>query len=146
MAAARLFELRHPTIFWSSCIALCIDLMLEDTSKLEWMQEVVEKTKFITKYVYNHTTVLSTLRIYIEGKELICLGATRFATNFISLQAMVEQNINWTRMFLGPEWMGCKHAKTPKGIEIVALVFNDAFWKDVEEIFVVTEPLVKVLR
>ena len=49
-------------------------------------------------------------------------------------------------MFLGPEWMASKHSKTLEGIQIVALVFNDGFWKDSEEIIAVTESLVKVLR
>ena len=49
-------------------------------------------------------------------------------------------------MFLGPKWMTSKHSKTLKGIEIVALVFNDGFWKDAEEIVDVTESLVRVLR
>eukprot|EP00253_Pinus_taeda_P035010 PITA_35010 len=49
-------------------------------------------------------------------------------------------------MFLGPKWMGSKHSKTLEGIEIVALVFNDGFWKDAEEIIVVTKSLVRVLR
>ena len=35
MATSKLFELRHPTIFWISCAAHCIDLMLEDIGKLE---------------------------------------------------------------------------------------------------------------
>jgi hypothetical protein len=39
MAADRLFKLRHPTIFWSSCAAHCIDLMLEDIGKLAWIQD-----------------------------------------------------------------------------------------------------------
>ena len=102
MAAGRLFEDKHPTIFWSSCTAHCIDLMLEDIGKLDWIQEVVDKAKSITKYIYNHTIVLSTMRIYTEGKELVRPGATRFATNFISLQSMVQQKINLKRMFLGP--------------------------------------------
>ena len=71
---------------------------------------------------------------------------TRFATNFISLQFVVEQKINLKRMFLGPKWMTSKHSKALEGIEIVALVFNDGFWKDAEEIIAVTESLVRVLR
>ena len=42
--------------------------------------------------------------------------------------------------------MGSKHSKTPEGIEIAALVFNDGLWKDAEEIIAVTESLVRVLR
>eukprot|EP00253_Pinus_taeda_P013226 PITA_13226 len=146
MAAGRLFEMKHPTIFWTSCVAHSIDLMLEDIGKLHWIHEVVEKAKSITKYLYNHTIVLNTMRIYTEGKEIVQPAVTRFATNFISLQSVVEQKINLKRMFLGHEWMGSKHSKTPEGIEIAALVFNDGFWKDVEEIIAVTESLVRVLR
>ena len=58
---------------------------------------------------------------------------------------MVEQKINLNRMFLGPEWMASKHSRMLEGIEVVALVFNDSFWKDAEEIIVVMESLVRVL-
>eukprot|EP00253_Pinus_taeda_P003573 PITA_03573 len=98
MVAGRLFEIRHPTVFWTYCVAHYIDLMLENI-------------------------------------------VTRFATNFIYLQ-----KINLKRMSLGPEWMASKHSKTLEGIELFALVFNDDFWKDVEEIIAVMESLVRVLR
>jgi len=86
------------------------------------------------------------MRIYTKGKEFVFPAVTRFATNFISLQSMVEQKVNLNRMLLGPEWMASKHGKTLEGIEIVALVFNDGFWKDDEEIISMTGSLVKVLR
>eukprot|EP00253_Pinus_taeda_P002771 PITA_02771 len=146
MAAGRLFEIRYPTIFWTSCAVHCIDLMLKDIGKLHWIHEVVEKEKSITKYLYNHTIVLNTMRKYTEGKEIVRPTVTRFATNCISLQCVVEQKINLKRMFLGPKWMASKYSKTLEGIEIVALVFNDGFWKDVEETIAVTESLVRVLK
>eukprot|EP00253_Pinus_taeda_P017474 PITA_17474 len=146
MVAGRLFEIRHPTIFWTYCVAHCIDLMLEDIGKLHWIHQVVDKEKSITKYLYNHIIVLNTMRKYTEGKEIVRPAMTRFATNFISLQFVVEQKINLKRMSLGPEWMASKHSKTLEGIEVVALMFNDGFWKDVEDIIVVMESLVRVLR
>ena len=48
MVAGRLFEIRHPTIVWTSYVAHCIHLMLEDIGKLHWIHEVVEKAKSIT--------------------------------------------------------------------------------------------------
>eukprot|EP00253_Pinus_taeda_P036021 PITA_36021 len=146
MVAGRLFEIRHPTIFWSYCVAHCIDLMLEDIGKPHWIHEVVEKEKSITKYLYNHVIVLNTMRKYTEGKEIVRPVVTRFATNFISLQFVVEQKINLKRMSLGPEWMAYKHSKTLEGIEVVELVFNGGFCKDAKEIIVVMESLVRVLR
>jgi len=59
---------------------------------------------------------------------------------------LVEKKINLKRMFLGPKWMASKHSKTLEVIELVALVFNDGFWKDAKEIIVVMESLVRVLR
>eukprot|EP00253_Pinus_taeda_P009403 PITA_09403 len=146
MVVGRIFEIRHPTMFWTYCVFHCIDLMLEDIGKLHWIHEAVEKEKSITKYLYNHIIVLKTMRKYIEGKEIVRPAVTRFATNFISLQFVVEQKINLKRMSLEPEWMASKHSKTLEGIEVVALVFNDSFWKDVEKIIVVMESLVRFLR
>eukprot|EP00253_Pinus_taeda_P034061 PITA_34061 len=37
VVAGRLLCAKYPTIFWTSCIAHYIDLMLEDTGKLEWV-------------------------------------------------------------------------------------------------------------
>eukprot|EP00253_Pinus_taeda_P033596 PITA_33596 len=86
------------------------------------------------------------MRKYIEGKEIVLPAVIRFATNFISLKFVVEQKINMKRMFMGPDWMESKHSKTLESIEVVALVFNDDFLKDAEEIIVVMESLVRVLR
>eukprot|EP00253_Pinus_taeda_P008961 PITA_08961 len=120
--------------------------MLEDISKLHWIHEVMEKEKSITKYLYNNIIVLNTMRKYTEGKEIIRPAVTRFATNFMCLQFVVEKRINLKRMSLGPKLMASKHSKTLEGIEFVALVFNDGFWKYVEEIIAVMESLVRVLR
>lgn len=38
--------------------------MFEGIGKIVWIREVVDKEKFKTKYGYNHTNVLSTMRIY----------------------------------------------------------------------------------
>eukprot|EP00253_Pinus_taeda_P032420 PITA_32420 len=122
------------------------NLMLEDIGKLHWIHDFLDKEKSITKYLYNHIIVLNTMRKYIEGKDIVQPAMTRFATNFISFQFVVEQKINLKRMSLGPEWKQSKHSKTLEGIVFVALVFNDSFWKDVEDIIVVMESLVRVLR
>ena len=54
VAAGRLLSAKYPTIFWTPCAAHCIDLMLEDIGKMEWVQAVVQECKQITKYIYNH--------------------------------------------------------------------------------------------
>ena len=41
VAIRRLLCAKYPTIFWTPCATHCIDLMLEDIGKLEWVQNVV---------------------------------------------------------------------------------------------------------
>lgn len=91
--------------------------MLEDIGIIVWICEIVDQEKSITKYIYNHTNVLSTMRIYTKGKEFV-----------------LDQKINLKRMFLGPKCKASKHGKTLQGIEIVALISNDCFYKDLKGI------------
>jgi len=60
--AGKMLESKYSTIFWTPCAAHCIDLMLEDIGKVEWVKNTVEHGKCITKYIYNHSWVLSLMR------------------------------------------------------------------------------------
>jgi hypothetical protein len=76
--------------------------MLDNIGEIAWIQYIMDKEKSIIKYIYNHRNVLDNMRIYTEGKELVCPVVTRFATNLISLQSVADQKENIKRMFLGP--------------------------------------------
>ena len=39
VAAGRLLEEKHPTIWWIPCAAHCLDLVLEDIGKIEWVRK-----------------------------------------------------------------------------------------------------------
>ena len=82
--AGRLLEEKHKTIFWTPCAAHCIDLMLEDIGKLDWVRNTVDNAKSITKFIYNHTLVLSLMRKHTGGKDIIRPAITRFATHFLT--------------------------------------------------------------
>ena len=58
----KMLESKHKTIFWTPCVAHCIDLMLEDIGKQDWVKDVVKHAKSITKYIYNHSWVLNLMR------------------------------------------------------------------------------------
>ena len=89
--AGKMVEAKYKTIFWTPCAAHCIDLMLEDIVKHEWIKNVVEHAKYITKYFYNHSWVLNLMRKHTGGKELVRPAITRFATHFLVLQSLLSQ-------------------------------------------------------
>ena len=92
--AGKMLEFKYRTIFWTPCAAHCIDLMLEDISKMEWVKNTIEHAKCITKYIYNHSWVLSLMRKNTKGKELVRIAITRFATHFLTLQCLNYQQKN----------------------------------------------------
>ena len=49
-------------------------------------------------------------------------------------------------MFVCDEWRDCACSRREDGRTIAKLVYIDSFWKGVEEVCAVSEPLVKVLR
>eukprot|EP00253_Pinus_taeda_P014402 PITA_14402 len=147
VVAGRMLMERHPTLFWTPCVAHCIDLMLQNIGKISFVKDIVESSKSITKFIYNHTSVLSMMRKFTNNKELVRLAITRFATSFISLQSLLNSMWDVKRMFLSEEWRALTMNRKPKEEAICKLVsYQDDFWAGMQEVCTVTEPLVKVLR
>jgi hypothetical protein len=146
VAAGKMLEEKHCTIWWTPCAAHCLDLMLEDIGKIEWVKKTVEQGKSITRYIYNHSWVLNLMRKNIDGRELVKSAITRFATNFLTLQSMIDQKANLRKMFSCDEWNASQWSKKVEAKEIVEKVFEKSFWKRAEEIVLFSAPLVKVLR
>eukprot|EP00253_Pinus_taeda_P006458 PITA_06458 len=146
VVAGRMLMDRYPTLLWTPCAAHCIDL-LEDIGKIPFVKDIVDSSKSITKFIYNHTSVLSLMRRFTNNKELVHPTITRFSTSFISFQFLLNSMWDVKRMLLSEEWgafpMSCK----PEGEAVCRLVsYQEDFWVRVQEVCAVTEPLAKVLR
>jgi hypothetical protein len=103
---------RYPTLFWTPCAAHCLDLMLEDMGKIDWIKDAIDSARRITKFIYNHASVLSLMRQFTGDKELVRPTITHFATSFISLQSLLNSRWELQTMFLSLEWcalsfLGC---------------------------------------
>ncbi len=92
-AIGRLVEQEFSWITWTPCTPHCLDLLLEDVGKLPWAAEVaaevVAEGKAVVKFITNHHQSQALFR----GKSALDLlkpGDTRFATNFIMLDRMLE--------------------------------------------------------
>jgi hypothetical protein len=85
-----MLEELHPTIFWTPCVVHCLDLMLKDISKIEWVKSVADQAKTITKFIYNHKRVLNIMRKKnTRAKELVP-PRLLFATTFLLLQSLID--------------------------------------------------------
>ncbi|KAL0395354.1 UNVERIFIED_CONTAM: hypothetical protein Slati_4501600 [Sesamum latifolium] len=144
--AGKLLMDKYPSIFWSPCASNCITKILEDLSKLEWVSTVLKEATTITKYLYSNEWILSTVRKFTGGVELIRPKISRYVTNFLSLRFLVFQEDNLKHMFSHAEWLACSASRRPDAQLIKSMLNAEQFWSSAREAVCVFEPLVKVLR
>jgi hypothetical protein len=83
-ATGRKLEARFPHITFTPCTLHCLDLLLEDMGKLDWVSSVIAEARTALKFITNHHKSLALFRS-LSKLELLKPRETRFATNFIML-------------------------------------------------------------
>lgn len=116
--AGQLLMEKRPHLYWSPCAAHVLDLMLEDIGSMPLPCETVKKAKKITSYIYNHTWVLNLMREHTKNKELARPAITRFATNYLTLQSILDNRQPLRSMFTSKAWEESTHSKTSEAIEV----------------------------
>lgn len=88
------------------------------------------------------------MKTYTGGREIVRLGVIRFATQFLQLQALLQQKQALKNMFNSEEFRKSKFEKDKKGqtFEARQIVVGNDFWSKTNDILKLFEPLVKVLR
>jgi hypothetical protein len=89
--------------------------------------------------------VLNIKREFPEGK-LSCPTVTRFATNFLSLQSLLNKYQALRHMFCSQRWLFWKENTKQNAVVVKVSPFKDNLWEKVIEVVSMIEPLVKVLR
>ena len=51
---------------------------------------MIHNARKITNFIYNHGWLLAEMRKYCGG-DIVRLGATRFATNYIALESLLNK-------------------------------------------------------
>jgi hypothetical protein len=146
MGAKKLLHEKRPQIFWTSCAAHTINLMLQGIGNLPRFKKVIDQAKAFTIFVYGHTRTLECMRYFTEGKEIVRPGVTRFASNYLTLNSIQEKKDQLRKIVVHSRWDSLKDVKSKKGKNATATILNANFWKDVKLTIAVFEPLFKVLR
>nr|XP_009778323.1 PREDICTED: uncharacterized protein LOC104227719 [Nicotiana sylvestris] len=102
-AGKRIMETR-PHVYWTPCVAHCIDLMLEDIGKLKIHQETLKKAKDVVMFIYGHTWALDLMRFFTKNHELLRPAVTRFATAYLTLQSIQKQKQALRSMLSSEAW------------------------------------------
>jgi hypothetical protein len=145
-AAGRKLEVHFPHITFTPCTPHCLDLLLEDMGKLDWVSSVIAKAKTALKFITNHHKSLAIFRS-LSKLELLKPGETRFATNFIMLQRMHEVKASLQQLVVSDAWgeWNQKSSHEMEGEEVHDILTSAAFWKGVKELLAVSESIVCLL-
>ncbi|GMP32949.1 hypothetical protein CsSME_00006479 [Camellia sinensis var. sinensis] len=104
----KFLEAKRPHLYWTPCVAHCLDLMLEDIFKLPNFKKTFERAIGVHGYIYNRPSLLNMMRSFTQLKELVKPAKTQFATAFLTLQKLYQQRNNLRKMFTSEEWTKSK--------------------------------------
>jgi hypothetical protein len=146
-AAGRKLEARFPHITFIPCTPHCLDLLLEDMGKLDWVSSVIAEARTALKFITNHHKSLALFRS-LSKLELLKPRETRFATNFIMLQHMHKMKASLQQLVGSDAWgeWNQKSSHEMEGEEVHNILTSAAFWKGVKELLVVSELIVCLLH
>ena len=110
--AGQLLMEKRKSLFWTPCVAHCIDLILEDfEKKLEVHQVTITKGRRITSYIYSRTILISMLKHFMKGRDLIRFATTRFAIAYLTLECLNDHKMQLMTMFTFKQWSSCRFAR-----------------------------------
>ncbi|CAL8116536.1 unnamed protein product [Prunus armeniaca] len=142
--AGQMMMERYP-IYWTPCAAHCIDLIFEDIGKQESVANVINNARKLTNYIYNHSWLLAQMRIFCQG-DLVRPGATRFATNYITINSILNKKAGLKQLFTSEEWYNSRFSESEEGKRIESRVLDHRFWDAMEGVQSIYEPLYSILR
>ncbi|XP_019179561.1 PREDICTED: uncharacterized protein LOC109174772 [Ipomoea nil] len=102
-AAGQMLMEKRKHLYWTPCVAHCLDLMLEKIGELPQDKNALIKAKKVSNYIHNHSWVLSLMRQF-TNRELIRPAATRFATAYLTLQSIYQVRQPLEAMFTSEKW------------------------------------------
>nr|CAN66135.1 hypothetical protein VITISV_038472 [Vitis vinifera] len=112
-------------LFWSPCVAHCIDLKLEDIASMK-QKETLDQAKMITGFIYNSLKVVNLMKVFTKDRDLLRPGITRFATKFISLESLICYETDLKRMCTTNEWREFNKDRSRKILRDKVKLFVDS--------------------
>ncbi|XP_052200522.1 uncharacterized protein LOC127806938 [Diospyros lotus] len=146
-AAGEMLMEKRKRLYWTPCAAHCIDLILEDfEKKLKVHATTIRKARRISTYIYSRTLLISMLRQFTKGRDLIRPAVTRFATAYLTLGCLSELKGALMTMFTSNSWKSSRFVSQQDGRRVQQTVLDSRFWKNIIHCLKAALPLVKVLR
>ena len=82
VSAGKLLCEKYKTISWSPCVALCLNLVLQDMGDMPYVERLKKRASKVTFFIYNHVALIAWLRkrpgwtdiVRVEQRDLLLLS------------------------------------------------------------------------
>lgn len=146
-AGGELLMLKRTKLFWTPCAAHCIDLILEDFEKEMIIHNVtIKNARKLTTYIYNRTMLITMVRKFTNGRDLIRPALTRFATAYLTIGCLNDLKSSLINMFDSNDWKSSRFATTEEGKKMASGILDQRFWKNIGVCLKTAAPLMDVLH
>ena len=94
----------NPHMYIQGCATHCLDLLLEDWGKEDWVKKLIKKTWIIWIFIKNHHTSQAIFRRLSPKFSIRLPIETCFATNFIMIERLIQVHNALERMVVDTDW------------------------------------------
>ena len=141
----RLVEAEFPAIIWTPCASHCLDLLMEDISKLRWVRKVVKQATSIVTFFTTKVKVLEMFRAH-SSLELKKPSSTRFAYMWLLLERLYDVRSSLRQTVVSTLWNEWDDHDSDDARVMQRVCLREDFWQQVRGIVIVVTPFYRVLR
>ena len=91
-------------LYMQGCAAHCLDLLLENWSKEEWVKKLMKKARIISVFIKSHHASQAIFQRLSPNLSTCLPVEIRFATNFIIIDRLLQVCNALERMIIDNEW------------------------------------------
>eukprot|EP00271_Cylindrocystis_brebissonii_P023242 TRINITY_DN953_c0_g1_i2.p1 TRINITY_DN953_c0_g1~~TRINITY_DN953_c0_g1_i2.p1 ORF type:complete len:796 (+),score=98.22 TRINITY_DN953_c0_g1_i2:906-3293(+) len=137
-------------LHYTNCAAHCLDLLLEDIGKENWVARNISAANAIVKYVRNKTWVRALFRTKSPNRTLLRPNKTRFATSWLMLQRLHDRRAAIHEMVADPVWEERPTRETVADRDlnrrVSHIIYDMHFWDRCKAVVNVMLPVYRALR
>ncbi|XP_016564478.1 uncharacterized protein LOC107863178 isoform X2 [Capsicum annuum] len=85
----------YGNVFVSPCASQCVNAILDEFSKLDWVNRCILQAQSISKFIYNNSSLLDLMKKFTGGQDIIKTGITKSVSHFLSLQCLLKHSEFW---------------------------------------------------
>ena len=120
--------------------------MLQDIRDMPYVDSLKKRASKVTVFIYNHVTLIAWLNNRLGWTNIVCLGATRFATTFLSFGSIHVHKHDLQALVISKFFVDNRLARKLKAKETISIILDNSFWDDINVLVKISSPLIRLLR